>query len=80
MFTQLIGNHVLQVFWSGYFYLRPLLQRQMGSLTFKVDFSRLLLVLEVWDVHPTYRKRCDASLLKWSVLTSNPSFKVKWHH
>ena len=62
------------------FDLRPLLQGQMGSLTFEVDFSRLLLVLEVWDVHPTYRKWCAASLLEWSVLTSDPSFKVKWGH
>ena len=26
------------------------LQGQMGSLTFEVDFSHLLLVLDVWDV------------------------------
>ena len=54
------------------------LQGQMGSFTFEVDFSRLLLLLEVWDVHPTYRKSCAASLLEWLFLTSDPSFKVKW--
>ena len=124
MFTQLIGNDVLRVFWNGQtwpwtlpsmsngdidlwslffsliiasrglgcspmcyesfgvviFDLPPLLQGQMGSLTFDVDFSRLLLVLEVWDVHPTYRKSCAASLLEWLFLTSDPSFKVKWGH
>ena len=54
------------------FDLRPLLQGQMGSLTFEVDFSRLLLVLEVWDVHPTYRKSCATSLLEWLFFTSDP--------
>ena len=78
MFTQPLGNHVLQVFWIVIFDLRPLLQGQMGSLTFEVDFSRLLLVLDVWDVHPTYRKLCAASLLEWLFFTSDPSFKVKW--
>ena len=62
------------------FDLRPLLQGQMGSLTFEVDFSRLLLVLEVWDVHPTYGKSCAASLLEWLFLTSDPSLEVKWGH
>ena len=62
------------------FDLRPLLRGKMGgSLTFEVDFSLLLLFLEVPD-HPTYRKLCAVSLLKWSVLTSDPSFKVKWGH
>ena len=62
------------------FDLRPLLHGQIGSLTFNVDFSRLLLVLKVWDVHPTYRKSCAASLLEWLSLTFDPSFKVKWGH
>ena len=62
------------------FDLPPLLEGQMGSLTFEVDFSYLLLVLEVWDVHPTYRKSCAASLLEGLLLTSDPSFKVKWGH
>ena len=62
------------------FDLRPLLQGQMGSLTFEVDFSGLLLVLEVWDVHPTYRKSCATSLLEWLFFTSDPPFKVKWGH
>ena len=52
------------------------LQGQMGSLAFEVDFSHLLLLLEVWDVHPTYRKSCAASLL--GVIF--PFFNVKWGH
>ena len=56
------------------FDLWPLLQGQMGSLTFKVDFSCLLLVLEVSDVHPTYRKSCAVSLLD----TAHDSLKVGW--
>ena len=80
MFTQLIGNHVVESFGVVIFDLRPLLQSQMGSMTFEVDFSRLLLVLEVWDVHPTYRKSCAASLLGWLFFTSDPSFKVKLGH
>ena len=54
------------------FDLQPLLQGQMGSLTFEVDFSHLLLVLEVWDVDPTDRKSCAASLLQGLFFTSDP--------
>ena len=43
----------------------------------KVPISRLLLVLEVWDVKTTYRKTCAGNLLMWSDLTLGPSFKVK---
>ena len=39
--------------------------------------TRLLLVLEVWDVKPTYRKSWAGNLLAWSDLTLGPSFKVK---
>ena len=39
--------------------------------------SPLLLVLEVCNVKPTYRKSCAANLLMWSHLTLGPSFKVK---
>ena len=38
MFTQLIGNHVLRVFWSGYFLPPTPPHGQMGSLTFEVGF------------------------------------------
>ena len=37
----------------------------------------LLLVLEVCNVKPTYRKSCAGNLLMWSDLTLDPSFKVK---
>ena len=39
--------------------------------------TRLLLVLEVWDGKPTYRKSWAGNLLAWSDLTLDPSFKVK---
>ena len=39
--------------------------------------TRLLLVLDVWDGKPTYRKSCTGNLLSWSDLTLGPSFKVK---
>ena len=39
--------------------------------------TRLLLVLEVWDGKPTYRKSWAGNLLAWSDLTLGPSFKVK---
>ena len=39
--------------------------------------TRLLLVLEVWDGKPAYRKSWAGNLLAWSDLTLGPSFKVK---
>ena len=36
-----------------------------------------LLVLEVWDGKPTYRKSWAVNLFVWSDLTVDPSFKVK---
>ena len=39
--------------------------------------SPLLLVLEVWDGKPTYRKSWAGNLLVWSDLTLDTSFKVK---
>ena len=38
------------------FDLRPLVQGQMRIANLKVLITRLLLVLEVWDDKPTYRK------------------------
>ena len=38
-----------------------LLQGQMGSLTFYVNFSRLLLVLDVWDVVEMLLEMCCES-------------------
>ena len=42
-----------------------------------MPITRLLLVLEVWDGKPTYRKSWAGNLLAWSDLTLGPSFKVK---
>ena len=39
--------------------------------------THLLLVLEVWDGIPTYRKSCAGNLLVWSDLSLGPSLKVK---
>ena len=43
----------------------------------KVPITCLLLVVEVWDGKPTYRKSWAGNLLVWSDLTMGPSFKVK---
>ena len=54
------------------FDLGPLLQGQMRIGNLKVLITRLLLVLEVWDGIPTYRKSCAGNLLVWSHLTLGP--------
>ena len=59
------------------FDLGPPLQGQMRIAKLKVLITRLLLVLEVWDGKPNYRKSWAVSLLMWSDLTLDPSFKVK---
>ena len=59
------------------FDLGPLLEGQTTIAKFKVLISHLLLVLEVWDGKPTYRKSWAGNLLVWSDLTFDPSFKVK---
>ena len=59
------------------FDLGTLLQGQTGIAKGKVPVNRLLLVLEVWDGKPTYRKLSAGNLLVWSDLTLGPSFKVK---
>ena len=58
------------------FDLEPLLQGQMRIDNLKVLITRLLLVLEVWDGKPTYRKSWAGNPLMWSDLTLAPSFKV----
>ena len=45
--------------------------------TLKAPISPLLLVLEVCNVKPTYRKSYAGNLLMWSDLILDPSFKVK---
>ena len=51
---------------------------QRGQPNLKVLITRLLLVLEVWDGKPTYRKSWAGNLLSWSDLTLGPSFKVRF--
>ena len=45
------------------FDLGPLLQGQMRTAKLKGLITRLLLVLEVWDVKPTYKKSWTGNLL-----------------
>ena len=51
------------------FDLGPILQGQTGYPNLKVLITRLLLVLEVWDGKPTYRKSWAGNLLVCSDLT-----------
>ena len=51
------------------FDLGPLLQGQTRIAKLKVLITRLLLVLEVWDGKPTYRKSWAGNLLVCSDLT-----------
>ena len=78
MVIQPIGGHGQGIFWRG-FDLGPLLQGQtrIAKLYLKVLITRLLLVVEVWDGKPTYRKSWAGNLLVWSDLTLGLSFKVK---
>ena len=57
------------------FDLGPLIQGQTRIA--KLKSAGLLLVLEVWDGKPAYRKSWAGNLLVWSDLTLGPSFKVK---
>ena len=59
------------------FDLGPLLQGQRRIGKLKSAYTCLLLVLEVRDGKPTYRKSWAGNLLVWSDLTLGPSFKVK---
>ena len=59
------------------FDLGPLLQGQTRIANSKVLIARLLLVLEVSDGIPTYRKSCAGNLLVWSDLILGLSFKVR---
>ena len=56
------------------FDLGPLLHGQTSIAKLKMLIARLLLVLEVWDGKPTYRKSWAGNLLVWSDLTLGPSF------
>ena len=57
------------------FDLASLLQGQTRIA--KVLITHLLLVVQVWDGKPTYRKLWAGNLLVGSDLTLDPSFKVK---
>ena len=59
------------------FDLGPLLQGQTSIAKLKLLITRLLLVLEVWDDKPTCKKSWAGSLLVWSDLTLDLSFRVK---
>ena len=54
------------------FDLGPLVQGQTTIAKLKVPISSLLLVLEVCNVKPTYRKACAENLLMLSDLTFDP--------
>ena len=59
------------------FDLGPLLQGQTRIAKLKVLITHLLVVQEVLDGKPTYRKSWAGNLLVWSDLTLGPAFKVK---
>ena len=77
MVNQLTGNHGLESVDVVRFDLGPLLQGQTRIAKLKVLITRLLLVIQVWNGKPTYRKSWAGNLLVWSDLTLDPSFKVK---
>ena len=59
------------------FDLGPCLQGQMRIAKLKNAYNSLIMVLEVWDGEQIYRKSLAGTLLVWSNLTLEPSFKVK---
>ena len=69
---------MLRMFWVMLnFTLDPSFKVKLGWVSLKVPISRLLLVLEVSNVHLTFRKPYAGNLLVMSDLTLDPSFKVK---
>ena len=59
------------------FDLGPSFKVKRRKPNLKVLINRLLMVLEVWDVKPTFRKSLAGNFLVWSDLTLGLSFKVK---
>ena len=57
--------------------LDPSFKVKRGWPNLKVLFACLLVVLEVCNVKPSYRKSWAGILLMWSDLTLDPFFKVK---
>ena len=49
--------------------LNPFFKVKQIQQNLKVPITRLLLVLEVWDGKPSYRKSWAGNLLVWSDLT-----------
>ena len=72
MVNQPIGNHGLGIYWCGQIDLGPSFKVKQGELNLKVPITRLLLVLEIWDSKPSYRKSGAGNLLMWSDLTFGP--------
>ena len=55
----------------------PSFKVELESNIFKVPKTSSLLLLQVWEVKPTYNKICPENLLmRWN-FTVGPSFKVK---
>ena len=52
--------------------LGPLLQGQTRIAKLKSAYNSLILVIQVWDSKPTYRKYWAKNLLMWSDLTLDP--------
>ena len=61
----------------GHLFQGQMITAKLKSAYNSLIITRLLLVLEVWDGKPTYRKSWAGNLLAWSDLTLGPSFKVK---
>ena len=59
------------------FDLGPSFLVKQGESNLQVLVTHLLLVLEVWDGKPTYRKSWAGNLVVSLDLTLDPSFKVK---
>ena len=63
MVNQHIGNHGLGIFsWSD-LTLGPSFKVKRGQPNLKVLITRFLLVLELWDDKPVYRKSWAGNLL-----------------
>ena len=57
--------------------LDSLFKVKRGQPNLNVLITRLLLVIEVCNVKPTYTKSLAGNLLMWSDLILDPSFNVK---
>ena len=57
--------------------LEPSFKVRQGYPNLKVLITCLLLVIELWDGKPTYKKSWAGNLLVCSDLTFDPSLKAK---